>query len=81
MMGIKWTKENSTEEIRPTAGVANKSQKITEASLIWLGKVERQLRCSNDNIEGKRRVEILGPYIASIEFSRKNNFRVVDMSV
>ena len=31
--------------------------------------------------EGKRRVEILGPYIASIEFSRKNNFRVVDMSV
>ena len=50
MMGKKRTKMFSTEEIRPRTGVANISEKIREARLKWLGKDDRQVRRSNDNI-------------------------------
>ena len=42
MMGIKRIEKIRTEEIRARADVANISEKIREARLRWLGRVERK---------------------------------------
>ena len=42
VMGIKRIEKIRNEEIRATAGVANISENIREARLIWLGHVERK---------------------------------------
>ena len=42
MMGIKWIEQSRNEEIRARAGAANISEKIREATLRWLGHVERK---------------------------------------
>ena len=42
MMGIKRIETIRNEEIRARAGVANISEKIRDAKLRWLGRVERK---------------------------------------
>ena len=42
-MGIRMIEEIRNEEIRPREGVANISEKIREARLIWLEHVERKI--------------------------------------
>ena len=50
-------KKISIEEIKARAGVANKSEKIREVRLRWLGHVgtgEKECRkCSNENMEDR----------------------------
>ena len=42
MMGITRNEKIRNEEIRARAGMANISEKITDASLGWLGHVKRK---------------------------------------
>ena len=41
MMGIKRIEKIRNEEIRENAGVSNIREKIRQAKLSWLGRVER----------------------------------------
>ena len=59
MMEIKRIEKIRNVEIRARPGVANISEKITEARLRWLGHVDRDCRrCSNENMEvgGHRKI-------------------------
>ena len=50
IMGIKKIENIMNEEIRVRTSVANISEKIREARLVWFGEKDRR-RCSNENMD------------------------------